>query len=286
MRTKVNSKWHSAELPRLQTGRAFTLLELIVLLGMLLALGATLLPALARSKADSKLTACAANFRQWGASVNLYAQDQKGRLPRPYPDPAGGGMYVWDASTNLCNVMIPYGLTLPTWFCPVRPLEAEAAVNWARLNLQHPILSLQDIVAFFNHSFSAEIIMNHNWWVPRAQAQQLYPQDYSGKPPNLQPAFGRGSDPFLYGWPTRVDDRASAFVPFISDKCGSGQGSGFPISWTPVGTTVDCICNNTAHFFNGVLFGVNAAFVDGHVEARRPEKMRCVYSNGSTYWFY
>jgi prepilin-type processing-associated H-X9-DG protein len=86
----------------------------------------------------------------------------------------------------------------------------------------------------------------------------------------------------------KTTDKCAALVPFISDKCGSGSGNGFPVGWTPIGSSVDDICNNTAHFLGGKLQGVNAAYADGHVESRGRSKIRCVYQNqsGTTFWFY
>src|ERR1039457_4412417 len=48
------------------------------------------------------------------------------------------------------------------------------------------------------------------------------------------------------------------------------------------------ICPNTAHFFNGVVRGVNSAYADGHVEMHIPPDMLCGYQSGGTmpYWFY
>jgi prepilin-type N-terminal cleavage/methylation domain-containing protein/prepilin-type processing-associated H-X9-DG protein len=268
-------------------GSAFTLIELLVVIAIIAILAALLLPALAGAKFRAKVTACKSNFKQWATAVNMYAPDNKENLPRPNPDPAGGGRYGWDVSTNLCNVMIPYGMTVGMWFDPVRPNEFAGANGWYRANRSgRNINTIADLVDYFTHSFPGEIILNHNWWVPRAQAGTIFPVDYSTRPVNLQPTWGRGSDSFLYGWPVKTTDKCAALVPFISDKCGSGQGQGFPDNWTAVGTDVVDICPNTAHFLSGKLQNVNAAYADGHVETRAPAKIKCAYSNGSTYWFF
>ena len=75
-------------------------------------------------------------------------------------------------------------------------------------------------------------------------------------------------------------------MPFVSDKCGSGNVGGLnsPSAGSP---NVSNIAPNTAHFVNGQLIGINLAFADGHVESHNPSQMRCVYSpDGATYWFY
>ena len=131
------------------------------------------------------------------------------------------------------------------------------------------------------------LIINHNYWVPRSEGGTTFPTDYSAAlNPNLIPTWARGTDPAIYGWPRRIDDRGGAHVPFISDKCGSGQGGGLN-SPTQASTNVDNISPNTAHFFGGRLSGVNAAFCDGHVDNRRPSQIKAVYVNSApSYWFY
>ena len=264
--------------------RGFTLIELLVIVGVLTLLVITLLPALARSKANTKVTACAANLREWGLSVNLYAKDNRDGLPRF--DVSNGGMYAWDAGTNLGTALAPYGLTLQAWFCPVRPNEMDAANAWSLANFHHPITTIAELMAYLQRTYPGEIILNYNWWVPRAQGTTLFPTDLSGRSPSLLPSWARGADPTLYGWPVRLDDRASARVPFMSDTCASGNSGG--LNSAVVGTSVADISPNSAHFFNGILNGVNAAFVDGHVVNRKPSQIRAVYAttSGSTYWFY
>lgn len=75
-------------------------------------------------------------------------------------------------------------------------------------------------------------------------------------------------------------------MPFISDKCGSGQAGGLK-SPLPGSTDVNNISPNTAHFSGGTLNGVNCAYADGHVEYHNKSKMLPAYSNGgAAYWFY
>ena len=103
-----------------------------------------------------------------------------------------------------------------------------------------------------------------------------------------------------FGYPTRLHSVAAARVPFITDKACSSldttsgdwpdhlllhivpPASGIASS-NPTNT-----CPNTAHFVNGVLLGVNAAYADGHVETHNQAQMLCGYASAgsSPYWFY
>jgi type II secretory pathway pseudopilin PulG len=60
---------------------AFTLLDLIVVLGLLVFLACTLAPTWAKSDNGNKAFQCLNNFRQLGAAWNMYAEENRGKLP-------------------------------------------------------------------------------------------------------------------------------------------------------------------------------------------------------------
>jgi prepilin-type processing-associated H-X9-DG protein len=70
--------------------RAFTLAELTVILGIIVLLGATLLPALARVRGGSERVVCADNLKQIGQAFQGYAPNHGSRWPMMVTSTQGG----------------------------------------------------------------------------------------------------------------------------------------------------------------------------------------------------
>jgi len=79
-----------------QSGRhAFTLVELLVVIGIIAVLIGVLLPALNKARQSANNLKCMANLRSIGQAINIYAAQNKGVLPYGYWDgsnPYGSGV--------------------------------------------------------------------------------------------------------------------------------------------------------------------------------------------------
>lgn len=67
--------------------KAFTLVELLVVIGIIALLAALLMPALHSARESARQTQCASNLRTIAIGINLYAQEHAGWLPGPGGEP-------------------------------------------------------------------------------------------------------------------------------------------------------------------------------------------------------
>lgn len=81
------------------SSQAFSLLELLTVVAVILVLAGMLMPVIGRVKAKGRDLSCLNNLRQWGLATHLYAADNNDLLPsdgvpNPLPTSTNSGWYV------------------------------------------------------------------------------------------------------------------------------------------------------------------------------------------------
>jgi prepilin-type processing-associated H-X9-DG protein len=188
----------------------------------------------------------------------MYANDTpKGIFPR-----FDNGIInnTWDVDPNMITTLGPYGLTVPMWYCPVRPEDFIADNTWCIQSRGNQLTSLADLIAAVTRAYSPSLaICYHAWWVPR-----------KGSSGSLYPA----TVPSTNAWPISLTDTQSNQQPILTDRAASGSSPNPAL-----------LGNGNGHPFNGHVKSINLLFGDGHVEQHKAVDIQMRYY-GNYYNFY
>lgn len=235
---------------------AFTLVELLVVIGIIAALLAILFPALSRARYEANVTVCAANLEQWGVSIQSYAADNRGYFPRQ--DLPGTGRNLWDVSLDFYGILnTQYGLPHSAFFCP----------------LMNPDIadSFWDYFGYFN-------IVGYEVWIPRLNGGVTVP------PEPGDPGFIYADNNSFRG-PIRMGEPQVNSAPFITDFVDT-QGATIPPPGTDLSREMYIgFDSNACHQRDpGLIESANEAYADGHVERVRGGDLRPRYFGNIWNW--
>ena len=104
----------------LRNRNAFTLVELLIVIGIIALLISILLPALSKARESANAVVCMSNMRQFGLGMQMYADQNKGALPQKGPD-GSSPTQAFGQGGNVYNDVI--GFDDPSiWFNAIPPM--------------------------------------------------------------------------------------------------------------------------------------------------------------------
>jgi prepilin-type processing-associated H-X9-DG protein len=95
------------------SSRAFTLTELLVILGIVAVLASLQLPAMAKATGRTKRAQCASNLRQIALALQIYGGEYTDKLPSN-----SGGNWLWDTVPSVGDLLSRCGAPWKVMYCP------------------------------------------------------------------------------------------------------------------------------------------------------------------------
>jgi len=154
--------------------RAFTLIELLIVIGVLAVLAALLLPTLSHAKASARRIECISLHKNWAVAFHEYAEDNDGLLPREGYHT--NGLVFWNNWAQVQNAQsrdVWYNAVTP--YLSIRPAssyalpaarlafyERDSFFHCSRAPLPEATRSVMYQTAIFSVAMNSQIVLRYS----------------------------------------------------------------------------------------------------------------------------
>jgi prepilin-type N-terminal cleavage/methylation domain-containing protein len=243
---------HSKQSPSAHT-RGFTLVELLVVIGIIALLISILLPALTRARAQADSVLCLSNLRQQGLAALLYADSNKGRLPPTMINPIEKFAHYTNPAVPNIDVRAEMN----------RLLKGNVKVFYCPSNM----LRLQQPADFMTDYGLGNYERIGYWWVANPYNPTLPTVATAPANPDAQAALyfididGDGKTAAGVEYLRKTSDRHAAEVIISTDQSRQQTGGWFMI-------------HGKATLFSAKKGWKNNLYGDGHADSVKPGDVR------------